>query len=128
VYTAQRSLLVLKAPLNPSLIDWDLMSLCLFIGYAGNWSFCGLWRYIEKSHADELQFIFTPGVEYTYAEGVLKVEGAHVETLTTVVKEFVTLCQKLAVSVAQETFQMPIDTNEDMLQDVAEKESLLRGR
>lgn len=84
-----------------------------------------LWRYIEKFHADKLQSVFTPGVECTYAGGMLKVEGGHVETVTTAVEEIVTLCQKLAVIVAEETFQMPKDTHEDMLQDIAEKESLL---
>jgi len=92
-----------------------------------------LWRYIVTYHSDKVQSICSPGVTYTYAKDdfshKLDIKGGNVEAVKTAAEEFITLCQKVADHVAEETFSLPQDTHEDMLRanvcDLAENEKLL---
>ena len=92
-----------------------------------------LWRYIEKYHADKLRSIFTPGVKYIYSKDTsphrLEIESENAEAVRIASDEIVTLCQKVAEFVVEETFQLLLDKVENVLpkdvMDFAENEKLL---
>ena len=92
-----------------------------------------LWRYIEKYHTDKLHSIFTPGIKYTYSKDTsphkLEIESKNGKAVETASEEIVALCQKVADCVVEETFQLPQDAVESVLQkevrDFTAKEKLL---
>lgn len=91
-----------------------------------------VWRYIKKYHTDKVQSICSPGVQCTYTKDIvsqkLEVAGGNVDTVKTATEEIVSLCQNLLEHIMEETFQLPQDTHEDMLQtakDLAENEKML---
>jgi len=92
-----------------------------------------LWRYIEKYHNDKLYSVFTPDIKYSYSKDTssnkLVIESANGEAVRTASEEIVTLCQKVADCVVEETFLLPQDADENMLQkevkDFTENKKLL---
>lgn len=93
-----------------------------------------LWQYVEKYHAHNMQSIFDTGdVTYIYANDSfphrLEIDGSNPEAVRTTTEEIVSLCQKVADRVAEETFPLPQNTDKDVLQtnirDLVENEKML---
>jgi len=92
-----------------------------------------LWKYIEKYHCDELQLICSHGVTCKYSNDAvsctLEVTGGSQESVNTATDKIVALYQKVSDRVTEETFPLPQNTSEDILQrkvkDFAKNENLL---
>jgi len=92
-----------------------------------------LWRYIEQYHSEQLQSVCGPVVTYVYSndsfQHTLEVVGGTVESVHAAAEHIAALYQRVADRVTEETFPLPQDTHEEMLQgvvkDLAENEKLI---